>query len=165
MTTFITSLNLILTDSAWPHDHYEEAHDAGEKDEKEYYVCANKFVVRAWKTRWLQVMILTLSENIVCYIMVAFYLGVHRESRIPYYDGIVIVAAMFTAIFVRWLLIFHWVLPVHFHDFSSSDNRDQIINRVREKKLKKSEKKSRAVELGSPKRKNLYIQDLSDERV
>jgi len=155
VTNLVNAVSLMISDSAWLHETYE---DEEEENYTNYNCCNNNFIRRAWETSFLQIMIITSVENVFILLVNVFYLSEYYNSGISYYDGSIIMMVMFLIMFLRWLLIFHWVLPTHFHVFKGTDNRGDI----KADNFRKKQESDRAIRNSegsakSPRRRNMYV--------
>ena len=166
-TNLINALSLLISDSAWVHQlhrrsRHERAQERVEKeregrldevDEDQIETNLWYFVKEAYKTFWLQVMILTTIENVVFLYMSAFQLNI--DTNMSYYDASCLFTGMMVLIFTRWFFIIHWAFPTHFHKTNAVDDAiEDILIKWKERSLK-LKKYTNVGDGFSPRRRNL----------
>lgn len=99
---------------------------------------------------WIMIMMLSTCENVVALAYSAFVLS--ENSGIPYSDGLNLFIGLVCMMVLRWVFIFHWLLPVHFHNFEDVGNVEEIVNISQKSssklRLKKGDNLKRRVGLG-----------------
>merc|ERR1711998_231874 len=117
----------MISDSAWTHQIKKRSRDEkakerfkGKENDDDVETNLWYFLLRGYKTFWLQIMILTTIENIIFLYWSAFELS--KDTNISYYDASCLFASMCVLMFTRWVFIIHWALPTHFHKANAVEN-------------------------------------------
>jgi hypothetical protein len=124
-TNIIKAVSLFISDSAWTNetlmmfDYYDDP-------------TVKESAMERIKNIWISIMILTSCENIVCLVFNAFIYD--EYSKIPYSDGKNLFIGIIFMMAVRWFFVFHWLLPIHFHNFEESNNFEDIVISQKNKK-------------------------------
>ena len=106
VNNLIRAVSLVVSDSAW------------QKDESRR---------RETQTRWLALMALTTLENVVGAGYVAFMVD---DSAMSYHASSMIFMAVVLMMLVRLVLVFHWLLPVHFPEFYDVHSAEETFTQV-----------------------------------
>jgi hypothetical protein len=86
----VSAIALAISDSAW------------EKDEDHPLKSRNSMIF---------LFALTTAENVVSLTYTVFYFS---QSLIPHHISVAVFVAMMVTMFLRLVLVFHWLLPIHF---------------------------------------------------